>query len=164
MKKVRKIALGMCFFMVFCLFGCGKSVESASILRDDEKVGGSLSFVYDKEERLISIGGDGEVLQYSAANIEKGYDEGNRVGIKVVAPDIAFNLESSKLKMNDRTYSVGEFYQTINGQKQRFFNLYPIFSEDDKEVFFSIVWDKGIEEQKYKMKIVDGTIFGQKSE
>ena len=164
MKNLRKIALGMCFLMVFCLFGCGKNIESAKISRDDERVGGSLSFVYDKKERLISVGGDGEILQYCAANIEKGYDEGNRVGIKVVAPDVDFNLENSKLKMNGRTYAMGEFYQTVDGQKQRFFNLYPIFSEDDKEACFSVVWDKGIEEQKYKVKIADGTVFAQKSE
>lgn len=164
MKKVRKIALGMCFLMIFCLFGCGKDVESAKISRDDERVGGSLSLVYDKKERLISVGGEGEVLQYSDGNIEKGYAEGNRVGLKVTCPDVDLNLENSKLMMNGRTYSVGDFYQTVDGQKQRFFNIYPAFSQDDKEVFFSIVWDKGIEEQKYKMKIVDGTIFGQKSE
>ena len=164
MKNLRKIALGMCFLIVFCLFGCGKNIESAKISRDDERVGGSLSFVYDKKERLISVGGDGEILQYCAANIEKGYDEGNRVGIKVVAPDVDFNLENSKLKMNGRTYAMGEFYQTVDGQKQRFFNLYPIFSEDDKEACFSVVWDKGIEEQKYKVKIADGTVFAQKSE
>lgn len=162
MKKVRKIALGMCFLMIFCLFGCGKDVESAKISRDDERVGGSLSFVYDKKERLISVGGEGEVLQYSDGNIEKGYAEGNRVGLKVTCPDVDFNLENSKLMMNGRTYSVGDFYQTVDGQKQRFFNIYPAFSQDDRVVFFSVVWDSNIKEQKYKIEIVDGTIFGQK--
>lgn len=162
MKKVRKIALGMCFLMIFCLFGCGKDVESAKISRDDERVGGSLSFVYDKKERLISVGGEGEVLQYSDGNIEKGYAEGNRVGLKVTCPDVDLNLENSKLMMNGRTYSVGDFYQTVDGQKQRFFNIYPAFSQDDRVVFFSVVWDSNIKEQKYKIEIVDGTIFGQK--
>lgn len=162
MKKVRKIALGMCFLMIFCLFGCGKDVESAKISRDDERVGGSLSFVYDKKERLISVGGEGEVLQYSDGNIEKGYAEGNRVGLKVTCPDIDLNLENSKLMMNGRTYSVGDFYQTVDGQKQRFFNIYPAFSQDDRVVFFSVVWDSNIKEQKYKIEVVDGTIFGQK--
>ena len=162
MKKVRKIALGMCFLMIFCLFGCGKDVESAKISRDDERVGGSLSFVYDKKERLISVGGEGEVLQYSDGNIEKGYAEGNRVGLKVTCPDVDLNLENSKLMMNGRTYSVGDFYQTVDGQKQRFFNIYPAFSQDDRVVFFSVVWDSNIKEQKYRIEIVDGTIFGQK--
>lgn len=162
MKKVRKIALGMCFLMIFCLFGCGKDVESAKISRDDERVGGSLSFVYDKKERLISVGGEGEVLQYSDGNIEKGFAEGNRVGLKVTCPDIDLNLENSKLMMNGRTYSVGDFYQTVDGQKQRFFNIYPAFSQDDRVVFFSVVWDSNIKEQKYKIEVVDGTIFGQK--
>lgn len=163
MKKFRKIAFGMCFLILFCLFGCGKSIESATIVRDDERVGGSLSFVYDKRERLVSIGGDGEILQYSEGNIEKGYDEGNHVGIKVIAPEVDFDIENSKLKMNGRTYSMGEFYQTVDGQKQRFFNLYPIFTESDKEVYFSINWDNGIEEQKYKIVIADGTSFEKKS-
>lgn len=162
MKKVRKIALGMCFLMIFCLLGCGKDVESAKISRDDERVGGSLSFVYDKKERLISVGGEGEVLQYSDGNIEKGYAEGNRVGLKVTCPDVDLNLENSKLMMNGRTYSVGDFYQTVDGQKQRFFNIYPAFSQDDRVVFFSVVWDSNIKEQKYKIEVVDGTIFGQK--
>ena len=162
MKKVRKIALGMCFLMIFCLFGCGKDVESAKISRDDERVGGSLSFVYDKKERLVSVGGEGEVLQYSDGNIEKGYAEGNRVGLKVTCPDVDLNLENSKLMTNGRTYSVGDFYQTVDGQKQRFFNIYPAFSQEDRVVFFSVVWDSNIKEQKYKIEVVDGTIFGQK--
>ena len=95
-------------------------------------------------------------------NIEKGYAEGNRVGLKVTCPDVDLNLENSKLMMNGRTYSVGDFYQTVDGQKQRFFNIYPAFSQDDRVVFFSVVWDSNIKEQKYKIEIVDGTIFGQK--
>lgn len=144
------------------IFGCGKKLPSATIVRDDARTGGSLSFVYDKNQRTISIGGEGEVLQYVSASEEKGYEEGNRVGLKITAPDEKLDLSTAKLEMNGIAYSAGSFLETINGERQRFFEIFPIFSEDNRETCLKIVWEEGAEKQNYRITIVSGTKFMDK--
>ncbi len=160
MKKWRILCIFACFCVILTCAGCGdKALPSANIVRDDARVGGSLSFVYDKDERVITIGGKDEVLQFSSADEERGLGKGNRFGIKVIAPDEKLDLESATLKMNDQTYSSGTFLEEISGQKQRFFNLYPLFTEKDREVCFTICWQDGTEKQEYKIVVAPGTKF-----
>ena len=163
MRKIRKIAFGLSFLMVLCTFGCGKSVSSAKIVRDDLRVGGTLSFVYDKNSREIFVGGEDEVFQYSAKNEEKGFDEGNRFGLKVIAPDEKFDLKNAKLEMGGVSYLSEDFLEVIDGQIQRFFYIYPSFSKDNRKVTFAIVWDDKTQKQEYKIIVVDGTRFMDKN-
>lgn len=165
MKNCRFFALGLCFLLIVGLFGCGKEFSSANITRDDLRVGGSLSFVYDNELKRIYVGGKDEVIQYSEENTEKGYSAGNRVGIKVYAPDEKIKLDETKLEIDGVKYSGGEFYQTIDGQKQRFFVIYPSFSKNDMRKQFSVVWQDGAKKQTYEIVIAHGTSFmGQNGE
>ncbi len=164
MKKKVKVAVVMLFVAVSLFsFGCGKkAVDSANISRDDARVGGSLSFVYNKDKREAYIGGEGEVVQYSLANDTLGFDEGCRVGLKITAPDGEIDLETASLKMNGVRYAMGDFLAKVNGEPQRFFTIYPKFSKEDKSVNLCISWGDKVKKQEYKVIIEDGTQFMDK--
>ncbi len=160
MKTVRFFALFMCFCAIFTLSGCGeKELPSAKITRDDQRTGGSYSFVYDSHLRTITVGGEGEVVQFSQADVTKGLEEGTRIGLKVTAPDESLDLSNATLEMNGVHYSSDDFLEVINGQKQRFFTLQPLVSKDDKEIKFVVCWAEGTKEQEYKIIVADGTKF-----
>ena len=164
MKKLKILAVILCIFSVLALCGCGnKELDSASIVRDDLRTGGSLSFVYDQKECIIYIGGQDEVVQYSQADETRDLDAGCRVGLKVTAPNENLDLSTATLEMNGVNYSSGSFLEKINGQRQRFFNLYPIVSPKDDRVSFSVTWQDGTEKQTYKIIIVPGTKFEDKN-
>ena len=162
MKKTTFLFIFVCFVSIFALSGCDKDVSSAQIVRDDARTGGSLSFVYDQKERMVFFGGEDEVVQYSSADETKNLDEGCRVGLKVSAPSDVTNVENATLEMNGINYSSADFLESVNGQKQRFFNVYPSVSKEDKEVGFAVKWQDGTKKQKYKIKIEKGTKFMKK--
>ena len=165
MKKCKVLVVLLCLMMIFPFisFGCGsKELDSASIVRDDLRTGGSLSFVYDKSQRVVYVGGEDEVVQFSEADESKGLSEGCRIGLKVTAPDENLDLETATLEMNGVNYSSGNFLETINGQIQRFFNLYPLVSKEDDEIKFSVIWQDGTKQQDYKIIMVSGTKYMQK--
>lgn len=156
-KSMKRVLICLLIFSTLLFAGCGnKELEAAKIVRDDARTGGSLSFVYDKNQKTVFVGGEGEIVQYST----DGESEGNRVGLKIFAPNEKIDLSDASLKMNGVNYS--NFLETINGQKQRFFNIYPIVSENDKEISFTITWASRTKEQKYKLVVVDGTKFMKK--
>ncbi len=164
MKNVKILAILMCFCAIFSVYGCGeRELPSAKITRDDARTGGTLSFVYDKNERTVTIGGMGEVVQYSAADEANGVEEGTRVGLKITAPDEDVDLSSATLEMNGVHYSSSDFLETINGQKQRFFEIQPLVSEDDKKIELKICWSEGTKEQTYQILIAPGTKFMTKT-
>lgn len=163
MKKIKILTIFVCLTVIFLCSGCGdKELPSAKITRDDARTGGSLSFVYDQKERVVYVGGEDEVVQYSAEDQEKNLGEGCRVGLKVTAPDVELDVSNATLEMNGINYSAGDFLEVINGQKQRFFNIYPIVSQEDKEIKFVVCWQEGTKEQEYKIVVVDGTKFMDK--
>lgn len=163
MKKIKKIAILMCLLGVFCCAGCGgKELPSAKITRDDARTGGSLSFVYDKNSRMVYVGGQDEIVQFSSADDARNLEEGCRIGLKITAPDEQLDVSTATLEMNGINYSSGDFLEIVNGQKQRFFNLYPLVSKDDEKIIFSITWQDGTEKQIYTIEIIDGTKFMDK--
>lgn len=163
MKKMRFLLIFICFVSIFAFAGCGdKELEPANILRDDARTGGSLSFVYDKNLQTVYVGGEEEIVQYSQANESKGLEEGCRIGLKVIAPSENLDFENSTLEMNGINYSSGDFLESINGNKQPFFNIYPVVSKENKIVKFSVVWQDGIKKQDFKIIVVEGTRFMDK--
>ena len=160
MKKIWLSVLILCSGVGLC--GCSQELPPASILRDEARVGGTLSFVYDKNEKMVFVGGEGEVLQYSSADEMKGLEEGNRFGLKVSAPDVELDLSSASLEMNEKTYSADEFLEKVEGASQRQFYLYPLFSKDNKETKFSITWQEGTKKQCYEVLVNEGTKFMNK--
>lgn len=163
MKKTKFLVFIACFLAVISCVGCGsQKLDSAQIVRDDARTGGSLSFVYDKNKRIVFIGGENEVVQYSNADESKGLDAGCRIGLKVTAPDENLDLANATLEMNGVNYASGKFLETINGQIQRFFTIYPIVSKKNSSVKFSVVWQDGTEKQEYKIIVVKGTMYMDK--
>ena len=57
----------LCLLLIFStliLSGCfAKEISSAEILRDEAKVGGSLSCVYNQKDRCVYIGGEGRRME-----------------------------------------------------------------------------------------------------
>ena len=158
MKKVKFFVFLSIFMLIFVNFGCAsREISSANIFRDDSKVGGSLSFVYDKNDRKIYVGGQGEVVQYSEGN--EIFDSGTRVGIKVVAPDESLDLSSAKMEMNGLNYVAEDFLEKVNGNLQRYFLIYPLVSKKNSIVKFSVTWADGVKKQCYALQVVDGTKF-----
>lgn len=150
----------VCILSTFAFVGCGdRELPSAKIMRDDARTGGSLSFVYDSKDRMVYVGGNEEVVQFSSKDEANGVDEGCRVGLKVIAPDENLDVAEATLEMNGVNYASGDFLEIVNGQKQRFFNLYPIVSKEDTEITFTIKWANGTKKQKYKIVVVEGTRF-----
>ncbi|MBP3431476.1 MAG: hypothetical protein J6K39_01295 [Clostridia bacterium] len=163
MKKLKIGLLILCIFSSICLAGCGDvELEAATIVRDDARTGGSLSFVYDKNQRMIYFGGTEEVVQYSGADESRGMEEGCRVGLRVTAPNESLDLETATLEMNGIHYSSSQFLENINGQPQRFFSIYPIVNKEDEEIMFKVKWSDGTKEQEYKIVVVKGTKFMNK--
>ena len=163
MKKTKFLILIASFLAVLTCVGCGsKKLDSANIVRDDARTGGSLSFVYDKDKMIVFIGGENEVVQYSSADESKGLEAGCRIGLKVVAPDESLDLTNATLEMNGVNYSSGKFLETINGQTQRFFNIYPIVSKKNPTIKFAVVWQDGTKKQEYKVIVTKGTQFMDK--
>ncbi len=162
MKNLKILLVFLCITTVLLSAGCGnKELPSAKIVRDDQRTGGSLSFVYDSHNRVIYVGGEDEVVQFSSANEEKGYTEGCRIGLKVTAPDEELDIENATLEMHDINYASGDFLEIVNGQKQRFFTIYPLVSKEDKEIHFTVKWQDVTKAQEYKIVVVEGTKFMQ---
>ena len=154
MKKMKKILMVVCLSCAFLLAGCNeKELPSATIVRDDARTGGSISFVYDKHTRTVTVGGQDEIIQYSSDEISPG----TRVGLKVTAPDENIDLSSAKLEMNDQNYT--NFMEKINDTPQRFFVIYPTLSEKDNNVSFTVTWADNTKPQTYKITVAPGTKF-----
>lgn len=160
MKMLKVMLIVLCLGCAVFAIGCGdKELPTAKITRDEARVGGSLSFVFDKNEGVVYVGGEDEYLTYTTGDESKGYAEGNRVGLKVTAPDVELDLDNAVLEMNDVTYSAGDFLESINGVNQRFFYIYPSFDKKNNEATFSITWQEGTKQQEYRVIVVDGTKF-----
>ena len=154
--KIKSFICLVLILLTFSLASCGgKEVSSATISRDDEFVGGNLSFVYDEHSRTIYIGGEGEFIQYYDKDLTRNWEEGNRIGFKITAPSEVENLKKTTLEMNGMTFT--DMFVKIDGQQQDFFNIYPLVTEDTKEIVFKITWEENIATQTYTIKIVEGT-------
>lgn len=163
MKKLRILIVFLCLINILTLSACtNKNLPSANIMRDEARTGGSLSFVYDKNQKTVFVGGDEEIVQFSSADELRNLPEGNRVGIKVIAPQESLDLSNASLEMNGVNYSSADFLESINGENQRFFYLFPIVSKDKPTVKFAVTWQEGTKKQEYKLTVVKGTRFMQK--
>jgi len=160
MKNFRFVLLFVCLITTLTCLGCGsKELPSALIVRDEARTGGSISFVFNQEQRTVYVGGKNEIIQYSSKDESRNLEEGWRIGLKVIAPNESLDVSDATLKMNGLNYSAGDFLENINGQKQRFFYLFPFVSEENREVKFAVTWQNGTKEQEYKVVIVKGTKF-----
>ena len=157
MKLLKRLFfISLVILSCLSLAGCGaKEVSSAVITRDDERIGGSLSFVYDSHEKAVYIGGEGEFIQYYEKSLERNWKEGNRVGLKITAPKEVTDISKTTLEMNGVTFA--DLGAKVNGEAQNFFNIYPTITETTREIKFKVSWDEETKAQEYKVIIVEGT-------
>lgn len=151
-------------FVLFCtvtLMGCNnKSLPQNNITRDDYHIGGNLSFYYDDITKTAVFGGKGESIEYYSQDLTRGWkNEGNRVGLKIIAPVEVNDFESGWAKVGDEKIDNGGFFQIVNGQKTRQANFYPIVKEDDNSIDIEICWQEGSKTQIYHVKVVENTKF-----
>ncbi len=165
MNKTKIFAIIMLIFSFSFLFvGCGdENLPNAKVTRDSEMTGGSLSFEYNQESGHIYVGGQDEIVQFYDSNITKGWqEEGNRIGLVFYAPKKLSDYETGTLSFQGETFSGGGFFRRVNGEKIGEVIIYPLISEEDKEIEIKITWQEGIKEQVYKLIIKKGTTFMQK--
>ena len=154
MKILRFFAIFCLILSAFSLSGCDdKRLASAKI----ERVEGA-NFQYDPFSQEVTFGGAGFFLERYSEDMTKGTQEGYRVGIKMIAPAGVDDFETGTLSMQGKTISGGEFYREVNGQKTGEVILYPVFQKVDDVVEIKVIWQDGVAEQTYKVKILQGTI------
>ena len=155
MKKLLFVTFA---FLPLFFVGCSEKLPYATVTRDSENIGGSISFAYNQDLGEIYFGGEGEEIQYYESDITKGWEKaGCRVGIKLTPPIKIKEHETGTLTYQGKTISSGDFYREVNGQKIGEVVIYPLIEDIDKEIEIKITWQDGIDEQTYKVKIVKGT-------
>ncbi len=153
--KYRCLVVFLILCSILSFSGCGKEVSSAKITRDDEFVGGNLTFVYDEKLREISVGGEGEFIQFYDKDLARNWEAGNRIGLKIIAPKEIDDHAKTTIEIDGVTFV--DMFVKIDGQRQDFFNIYPIVTEKTKEINFKICWNESVNAQNYKIKIMSGT-------
>jgi len=151
-----------CFLLIvpILLCGCGsKELSPAKITASPDVLGGGVTVEYNKDRREILVGGEGEVIPFYEQDISRGFtEEGHRVSLKFIAPYGVKEFETGILIVNGKTYSAGEFYQTVNGEKVGEFVVSPILRENEI-TSIKITWQDGTKEQVYKVIVKPETIF-----
>lgn len=146
---------------ILTLEGCGdKTLPQNDATRDDYNIGGDLTFYYDDVTQTAVFGKEGETIEFYSQDLTRGWkNEGNRVGLKIIAPVEVNDFESGWAKVGDEKIDNGGFFQIVNGQKTRQANFYPIVKEDDNSTDIEICWQEGSKTQIYHVKVVENTKF-----
>ncbi len=151
------------FLILLTLFfvGCkDKSIDYSSIQRDDQNIGGKLSFNYDSATHVATFGGLGETVEYYDEDIARGFNKaGNRVGIKLIAPSSVKDFSSGSATIGDEKIIGGKFFRQINNEKSREAVFYPLVDENNRKIELKIIWEDGLEEQTYIILIRQETNF-----
>lgn len=159
MKKLSLFALIV--LSLLSLSACAPNANIPSIvMRDDDFVGGNLSFQYDKTANIIYFGGEGEVVQYYQKDILKGWDEaGNRIGIKFIAPSEIENFEEAKVSINGEEQIVKNNFKIINGEKVAELTIYPVVNEEHRDFVINLAWQEKNDPENFRVIVKEGTIF-----
>ncbi len=161
MKKLKVFVIF--FVLVVSLFmpACGKqTLNQPALQRDNQHIGGNLSFEYDNQTHTAYFGGEGQYIEFYDIDIARDFQKkGNRIGIKVTAPLEVDDFDTGIATAGDEKIEGGEFYSQVDGKKTREAVFYPIIKKDQRVVNLNIVWQDGIKEQCYKIVIKDGTKF-----
>lgn len=153
-----KIMLFLCLIIsLACVFvGCAEKVDLPySVMeRDAGKTGGeNLTFSYNAHEHILTVGGDGEKIEFYTANSSIGRNiAGNYIGVKIAAPEGVRDFKEAKLEFNGKTTQNGEF---LVGKD--FTIVYPKVTEKERDFEIKITWQKNAKPQTYKVHIAEGT-------
>ena len=155
--------LSIIFFAMFTLVGCNNKVlPNAIISRDDYLIGGNISFVYNKENGNIFLGGEDEVIQFYQSDLAKGWEsDGCRVGLKIISPCKVEDVNNIKIKLDGEILRDDGLFSIVNDEKIAQINLYPLVSNEKKDLSLEIKWTSTSKTQCYNIIIKDGTRFMQ---
>ena len=160
---MRYIGLLFTIFMILPLLmlGCGeKNLEYSLVQRDEQNIGGNLTFEYDNVTHVASFGGEGEIVEYYDYDIVRGFNRaGNRVGIKLTAPSSVKDFNTGSAILNKEKIVGGNFYRQVNNEKVGEAVFYPLVDENNRKIELKITWEDGTAEQTYIILIRKGTKF-----
>lgn len=164
MKKFKVLNIFLLMILILTAFlsvGCSdRELDYAQIQREDENIGGDLSFEYDSQAHIAFFGGQGEVVSYYDEDIARGFKEaGNRIGIKLYAPKGIDDYQSGQAKLGNEELNGGMFYTTVNQNYTGEAVFYPKVDENNTKIEIKIIWQAGTKEQRYMIVIREGTTF-----
>lgn len=159
MKRKVLIITILLMFVISSFYGCGKQLSYGDVVRDSALIGGALSFIYDKQTHTATFGGQGEVVAYYIGDEELGVKSGNRIGVKIYAPDEITDYSKAKLDFEGMQYTSGSFMSKVYDQTQNYFVLKPLVSEDVTSLEIRVTWTPDSETQTYIIKVEKGTKF-----
>jgi len=157
-KKLSVITLALCLLLCSAMLfvGCTEKVELPySILeRDPAKIGGeNLTYSYDAHERILTVGGKGETIDFYTVNDSIGRTQaGNYIGVRIDAPESITDFKESEIEYDGKIARNGEF---LVGKNYTVLRLKVTEREKDFEI--KIKWQKNAKVQKYKVHIAEGT-------
>lgn len=161
MKHKSVLLVILLFVIIFSPYGCGRELTYGAVERDSALTGGDLSFVYDKQSHIATFGGEGEIVSYYIGDEELGLQSGNRIGIKIYAPDEIKDYSKAKLDFQGVQYTSGSFMSKVYDKVQNYFILKPIVNEDVDTLEVKVTWTQDSATQSYIIKIADGTKFAK---
>ena len=161
MKRKVLIITILLMFVISSFYGCGKQLTYGDVVRDPAMTGGDLSFVYDRQSHTATLGGEEEVVSYYLGDEELGLQSGNRIGIKIYAPDEIKDYSKAKLDFQGVQYTSGSFMSKVYDKVQNYFILKPIVSENINTLEVKVSWTQDSAAQTYIIKIAEGTKFAK---
>lgn len=161
MKHKSVLLVILLFVIIFSPYGCGRELAYGAVERDSSLTGGDLSFVYDKQSHTATFGGEGEVVSYYVGDEDLGIKSGNRIGVKIYAPDEITDYSKAKLEFEGMQYTSGSFMSKVYDKVQNYFILKPIVSENINTLEVKVSWTQDSAAQTYIIKIAEGTKFAK---
>lgn len=161
MKYLRLLLTIFLIFPMLFLIGCGdKNLKYSLVQRDDQNIGGNLTFDYDSVTHVATFGGKGETVEYYNEDIARGFNKaGNRVGIKLSAPSSIKDYNTGSATVGDEKIVGGSFYRQVNNEKVGEAVFYPLVDENNRKLELKIIWEDGTVEQTYTILIREETQF-----
>lgn len=155
---MKKIVLCLLLILPLLFCGCISSFTNADVTRDQMQIGGALSFSYDKNSAIITMGGENEVVQYYQENIEQGFtEEGPRVGLKFIAPKELESYEGIKIWVDNQENPPYVRQKQVNGNYTREIEIFPLIKDINEKITIKIIWKSGVKEQIYLLSFANGT-------
>lgn len=161
MKYLRLLLTIFLILPTLFMISCGdKNLEYSLIQRDDQHIGGNLTFDYDSVTHVATFGGKGETVEYYNEDIARGFNKaGNRVGIKLSAPSSIKDYNTGSATVGDEKIVGGSFYRQVNNEKVGEAVFYPLVDENNRKLELKIIWEDGTVEQTYTILIREETQF-----
>lgn len=155
----------MAFIMCLLFLSCGcsqKEVDNALIFRDSSMTGGNITFSYDRQNGKIYFGGEGETIQFYEKDISKGWnDDGCRIGLSIISPISIDDVDGIEIKLDGKVVKENNLFSIVNDDEIPQINLFPIVSQEKKNLTLEIKWSSSTKTQNYEIIILEGTNFMQ---